>query len=60
MNNIDRISATTIPEDFHVNVTVLNELIRIVEMAFLVCRLELSLSFSKDDILKLIASLCTS
>jgi len=53
MNNGDRISATTIPEDYHVNVTVLNDLIQ--------CRdgiLCLSAdSFSKYDIAQLIVSL---
>jgi len=38
MNNIDRISATTIPEDSHINVTLLNELIH-VEIPLLVCRI---------------------
>jgi len=45
MNNIDRISVTTIPEDCHVNVTVLNELIRCGDGILS----ESDCSFSKDD-----------
>jgi len=43
MNNIDRISATTIPDDYHVNVTVLNELIQCTDGI---------LSLSKDSFCK--------
>lgn len=55
-NNIDSISTSTTPEEYHVNATVLNELIQCRDG--ILCLSDDS--FCQDDVAQLIASLCTS